>query len=100
MKTRKTKRGNMKRRIIAFLLCMTMVLGLGMQDVMEQVYAEAAAVQTLEEQTPDETETPAGEENPEEETEPAEESEIQEEPEVLETPAGAETPETVSADGT
>ena len=100
MKTRKTKRGNMKRRIIAFLLCMTMVLGLGMQDVMEQVYAEDAAVQTLEEQTPDETETPAGEENPEEETEPAEEPETQKEPEVLETPAGAETPETVSADGT
>ena len=40
MKTRKTKKGNSIRRIVAFLLCMTMVLGLGMQDVMEQVYAE------------------------------------------------------------
>lgn len=71
MKTRKTKRGNMKRRIIAFLLCMTMVLGLGMQDVMEQVYAEDAAVQTLGESAPEEA--PAEEkEVPEENAEPAE----------------------------
>ena len=44
MKIRKTKKGNSIRRIVAFLLCMTMVLGLGMQDVMEQVYAEGTPV--------------------------------------------------------
>lgn len=42
MKTRKTKKRNIIRRTVAFLLCMTMVLGLGMQDVIEQVYAEEA----------------------------------------------------------
>ena len=42
MKTRKTKKRNIIRRAVAFLLCMTMVLGLGMQDVIEQVYAEEA----------------------------------------------------------
>lgn len=43
MKTRKTKKRNIIRRAVAFLLCMTMVLGLGMQDVIEQVYAEEAS---------------------------------------------------------
>ncbi|WP_087165938.1 Cna B-type domain-containing protein [Lachnoclostridium sp. An131] len=44
MKIRKTKKENRIRRIVAFLLCMTMVLGLGMQDVIEQVYAEEPVV--------------------------------------------------------
>ena len=44
MKIRKTKKENRIRRIVAFLLCMTMVLGLGMQDVIEQVYAEELVV--------------------------------------------------------
>ncbi len=55
MKTRKTKKGNSIRRIVAFLLCMTMVLGLGMQDVMEQVYAEGTPV-TVQEGTAQDTE--------------------------------------------
>ena len=55
MKIRKTKKGNSIRRIVAFLLCMTMVLGLGMQDVMEQVYAEGTPV-TVQEGTAQDTE--------------------------------------------
>lgn len=55
MKIRKTKKGNSIRRIVAFLLCMTMVLGLGMQDVMEQVYAEETPV-TVQEGTAQDTE--------------------------------------------
>ena len=72
MKTRKTKKGNSIRRIVAFLLCMTMVLGLGMQDVMEQVYAEeASAVSEQSADVPEtqevestETTTPEGETDP------------------------------------
>ena len=55
MKTRKTKKRNIIRRAVAFLLCMTMVLGLGMQDVIEQVYAEEASA--VSEQSADVPET-------------------------------------------
>lgn len=79
MKTRKTKKRNIIRRTVAFLLCMTMVLGLGMQDVIEQVYAEEAMAQTLETQAADtevaaeESTAPAEEETaPEETVDPAE----------------------------
>lgn len=72
MKTRKTKKRNIIRRAVAFLLCMTMVLGLGMQDVIEQVYAEEASA--VSEQSADVPETQeAGTEEvaaPEEETDP------------------------------
>ena len=84
MKTRKTKRGNTIRRVIAFLLCMTMVLGLGMQDVMEQVYAEEP-VSTLTE----ESDTPA-----EESTEPKEDSEQEESTEPKKDSEQGETTET------
>ena len=84
MKTRKTKRGNTIRRVIAFLLCMTMVLGLGMQDVMEQVYAEEP-VSTLTE----ESDTPA-----EESTEPKEDSEAGEGTEPKKDSEQGETTET------
>lgn len=100
MKTRKTKRGNRKRRIIAFLLCMTMVLGLGMQDVMEQVYAEDAPVQTLEESAPEGNTEPKETEAPEGGTEPEEGSETQETPEETEIPNETETPETTEENGT
>lgn len=55
MKTRKTKKRNIIRRAVAFLLCMTMVLGLGMQDVIEQVYAEGLSA--VSEQSADVPET-------------------------------------------
>ena len=84
MKTRKTKRGNTIRRVIAFLLCMTMVLGLGMQDVMEQVYAEEP-VSTLTE----ESDTPA-----EESTETKEDSEAGEGTEPKKDSEQGETTET------
>ena len=81
MKIRKTKKGNSIRRIVAFLLCMTMVLGLGMQDVMEQVYAEGTPV-TVQEGTAQDTEKiTEGEQTgdepaaPEETTPPTEETE-------------------------
>lgn len=70
MKTRKTKKRNIIRRAVAFLLCMTMVLGLGMQDVIEQVYAEevsavsreqSADVPATQEVESTETTTPEGE---------------------------------------
>lgn len=73
MKTRKTKKRNIIRRAVAFLLCMTMVLGLGMQDVIEQVYAEEASAVSPEQsadvlETQDvestETTTPEGETDP------------------------------------
>ena len=103
MKTRKTKKGNSIRRIVAFLLCMTMVLGLGMQDVMEQVYAEEgpAAVQQDVQDTennengeqdsasedPNETPSPTEEGDKAPENTPAPESET-----VSETPSDSETP--------
>ena len=103
MKTRKTKKGNSIRRIVAFLLCMTMVLGLGMQDVMEQVYAEEgpAAVQQDVQDTennengeqdsasedPNETPSPTEEGDKASENTPAPESET-----VSETPSDSETP--------
>lgn len=82
MKTRKTKKRNIIRRAVAFLLCMTMVLGLGMQDVIEQVYAEEASavsreqsadVPATQEVESTETTTPEGETDPtaSEETGPA-----------------------------
>ena len=82
MKTRKTKKRNIIRRTVAFLLCMTMVLGLGMQDVIEQVYAEEASavsreqsadVPATQEVESTETTTPEGETDPtaSEETGPA-----------------------------
>lgn len=82
MKTRKTKKRNIIRRTVAFLLCMTMVLGLGMQDVIEQVYAEgvsavsqgqSADVPATQEVESTETTTPEGETDPtaSEETGPA-----------------------------
>ena len=96
MKTRKTKKRNIIRRAVAFLLCMTMVLGLGMQDVIDQVYAEETATQTLETQVADteaaaeESAVPTGEETTPEETAdpeetPAEENETEE---TTETPSG------------
>lgn len=84
MKTRKTKKRNIIRRAVAFLLCMTMVLGLGMQDVMEQVYAEEP-VSTLTE----ESDTPA-----EESTEPKEDSEQEESTEPKKDSEQGETTET------
>lgn len=103
MKTRKTKKGNSIRRIVAFLLCMTMVLGLGMQDVMEQVYAEEgpATVQQNVQDTedkgngeqdsasedPNETPSPTEEGDKAPENTPAPESET-----VSETPSDSETP--------
>ena len=103
MKTRKTKKGNSIRRIVAFLLCMTMVLGLGMQDVMEQVYAEEgpAAVQQDVQGTenkengeqdsasedPNETPSPTEEGDKASENTPAPESET-----GSETPSDSETP--------
>lgn len=96
MKTRKTKKRNIIRRAVAFLLCMTMVLGLGMQDVIDQVYAEETATQTLETQAADteaaaeESAVPTGEEPTPEETAdpeetPAEENETEK---TTETPSG------------
>ena len=74
MKTRKTKKRNIIRRAVAFLLCMTMVLGLGMQDVIEQVYAEGLSVVTQGADTPstqnEETAGPAETETPEGDTVP------------------------------
>ncbi|OUQ15926.1 hypothetical protein B5E82_14555 [Lachnoclostridium sp. An138] len=72
MKTRKTKKRNIIRRTVAFLLCMTMVLGLGMQDVIEQVYAEGLSA--VSEQSADVPETQEVEltetTTPDEESEP------------------------------
>lgn len=77
MKTRKTKKRNIIRRAVAFLLCMTMVLGLGMQDVIEQVYAEEATPVIEQEAATEEageltTEGAAPEENAETAEEPDE----------------------------
>ena len=71
MKTRKTKKRNIIRRTVAFLLCMTMVLGLGMQDVIEQVYAEGVSA-VSQEQSALETQNVESTEavTPEEETDP------------------------------
>ncbi len=74
MKTRKTKKRNIIRRTVAFLLCMTMVLGLGMQDVIEQVYAEEAIPVIEQEAATEAAGEPAAEEAaPEESAETAEE---------------------------
>ena len=72
MKTRKTKKRNIIRRAVAFLLCMTMVLGLGMQDVIEQVYAEGLSAVSEQSADVPETQEVKSEEvtAPEEETEP------------------------------
>ena len=84
MKTRKTKKRNIIRRTVAFLLCMTMVLGLGMQDVIEQVYAEEAIPVIEQEAATEEageltTEGAAPEENAETAEEPDESVEEAEE---------------------
>ena len=86
MKTRKTKKRNIIRRTVAFLLCMTMVLGLGMQDVIEQVYAEEAIPVIEQEAATEEageltTEGAAPEENAETAEEPDESVEEAEEQE-------------------
>ena len=77
MKTRKTKKRNIIRRTVAFLLCMTMVLGLGMQDVIEQVYAEGLSAVSQEQSAPEtqnvESTAPT---TPEEETDPTASGEI------------------------
>ena len=77
MKTRKTKKRNIIRRAVAFLLCMTMVLGLGMQDVIEQVYAEGLSAVSQEQSAPEtqnvESTAPT---TPEEETDPTASGEI------------------------
>lgn len=77
MKTRKTKKRNIIRRTVAFLLCMTMVLGLGMQDVIEQVYAEGLSAVSQGQSAPEtqnvESTAPT---TPEEETDPTASGEI------------------------
>ena len=77
MKTRKTKKRNIIRRAVAFLLCMTMVLGLGMQDVIEQVYAEGLSAVSQGQSAPEtqnvESTAPT---TPEEETDPTASGEI------------------------
>ena len=77
MKTRKTKKRNIIRRAVAFLLCMTMVLGLGMQDVIEQVYAEGVSA-VSQEQSALETQNVESTEavTPEEEIDPTDSGEI------------------------
>lgn len=88
MKTRKTKKRNIIRRAVAFLLCMTMVLGLGMQDVIEQVYAEEAIPVIEQEAATEEAGEPAAEEAaPEESADPAEETAGTEETGEQEEPA-------------
>ena len=107
MKTRKTKKRDIIRRAVAFLLCMTMVLGLGMQDVIEQVYAEEASavsreqsadVPATQEVESTETTTPEGETDPtaSEETGPAtpeEEPTAPEEDKKLAEPTNPTEPE-------
>ena len=103
MKTRKTKKRNIIRRAVAFLLCMTMVLGLGMQDVIEQVYAEEASavsreqsadVPATQEVESTETTTPEGETDPtaSEETGPATPEEEPTAPEEDKKPAEPTNP--------
>lgn len=103
MKTRKTKKRNIIRRAVAFLLCMTMVLGLGMQDVIEQVYAEEASavsreqsadVPATQEVESTETTTPEGETDPtaSEETGPATPEEEPTAPEEDKKPADPANP--------
>ena len=92
MKTRKTKKRNIIRRAVAFLLCMTMVLGLGMQDVIEQVYAEEAIPVIEQEAATEEageltTEGAAPEENAETAEEPDESVEEAEEQSANSTPS-------------
>ena len=92
MKTRKTKKRNIIRRTVAFLLCMTMVLGLGMQDVIEQVYAEEAIPVIEQEAATEEageltTEGAAPEENAETAEEPDESVEEAEEQSANSTPS-------------
>lgn len=88
MKTRKTKKRNIIRRAVAFLLCMTMVLGLGMQDVIEQVYAEEAIPVIEQEAATEAAGEPAAEEAaPEESADPAEETAGTEETGEQEEPA-------------
>ena len=92
MKTRKTKKRNIIRRAVAFLLCMTMVLGLGMQDVIEQVYAEEATPVIEQEAATEEageltTEGAGPEENAETAEEPDESVEEAEEQPANSTPS-------------
>lgn len=92
MKTRKTKKRNIIRRTVAFLLCMTMVLGLGMQDVIEQVYAEEAIPVIEQEAATEEageltTEGAGPEENAETAEEPDESVEEAEEQPANSTPS-------------
>ncbi len=88
MKTRKTKKRNIIRRTVAFLLCMTMVLGLGMQDVIEQVYAEEAIPVIEQEAATEAAGEPAAEKAaPEESADPAEETAGTEETGEQEEPA-------------
>lgn len=93
MKTRKTKKRNIIRRAVAFLLCMTMVLGLGMQDVIEQVYAEEAIPVIEQEAATEEAGEPAAEnEVSEESADPAEETAGTEEAGEQEEPADPSQP--------
>ena len=109
MKIRKTKKGNSIRRIVAFLLCMTMVLGLGMQDVMEQVYAEEASVAMQQDvqgaENNENGEQDAGPETPEETPSPTEEKDnvpdntVPGNTPVAENESGSEVPSDSSVPG-